>query len=84
MWLDESEVFFDESTTVLFVLWVESCSLADLLNEDDPFDLALGIDEAFVDLEEVDEEWLSDAVWFYSVVILAFIVVKFVGIYSPS
>ena len=84
MWLDESEVFFDESTTVLFVLWVESCSLADLLNEDAPFDLTLGIDEAFVDLEEVDEEWLSDAVWFYSVVILAFIVVKFVGIYSPS
>jgi hypothetical protein len=57
VWLDESEVFFDESTTVLFVLWVESCLLADLLNEDDPFDLGLGIDEAFVDLEEVDEEW---------------------------
>ena len=56
-----------------------------LFYEDVTFDLALRIFGAFVDLEEeFDEELLSIAVWFYAVVILALIVVKFVGIYSPS
>jgi len=83
--LSELDVFFDESTAVVFCFSVSLLLLADLFFSDTSSNLVWEFSYFFNDLEEeFDLKSSSIMVLFNSVVILAFIAEKFVGIYSPS